>query len=117
MLISIQIRDIGSGNFGVAKLMRDKVTGELVAVKFIERGEKVSLGGSSSASHVSVRHIPRQLPVNTCSRVCVSVQGKCMWTGALLCLTLQTFWVYNLIAPVVPLHLFVLSRDPIVGLA
>ena len=36
-----QIRDIGSGNFGVAKLMRDKQTGELVAVKFIERGEKV----------------------------------------------------------------------------
>lgn len=39
---SMQIRDIGSGNFGVAKLMRDKKTGELVAVKFIERGEKVS---------------------------------------------------------------------------
>ncbi len=38
---SPQIRDIGSGNFGVAKLMRDKQTGELVAVKFIERGEKV----------------------------------------------------------------------------
>lgn len=36
-----QIRDIGSGNFGVAKLMRDKQTSELVAVKFIERGEKV----------------------------------------------------------------------------
>jgi serine/threonine-protein kinase SRK2 len=35
------IRDIGSGNFGVAKLMRDKQTGELVAVKFIERGEKI----------------------------------------------------------------------------
>lgn len=35
------IRDIGSGNFGVAKLMRDKPTGELVAVKFIERGEKI----------------------------------------------------------------------------
>lgn len=36
-----QIKDIGSGNFGVAKLMRDKATGELVAVKFIERGDKV----------------------------------------------------------------------------
>eukprot|EP00891_Asterochloris_glomerata_P004326 jgi/Astpho2/4326/Aster-07415 len=35
------IRDIGSGNFGVAKLMRDKHGGELVAVKFIERGEKI----------------------------------------------------------------------------
>lgn len=36
------VRDIGSGNFGVARLMRDKQTGELVAVKYIERGEKVS---------------------------------------------------------------------------
>mmetsp|Transcript_20467 Transcript_20467/g.44711 ORF Transcript_20467/g.44711 Transcript_20467/m.44711 type:complete len:359 (+) Transcript_20467:114-1190(+) len=35
------IRDLGSGNFGIAKLMRDRVTGELVAIKFIERGERV----------------------------------------------------------------------------
>jgi hypothetical protein len=40
-----QIRDIGSGNFGVARLMRDKVSNELVAVKFIERGSRVSRGG------------------------------------------------------------------------
>ncbi|XP_022638692.1 serine/threonine-protein kinase SRK2E isoform X3 [Vigna radiata var. radiata] len=37
------LRDIGSGNFGVARLMRDKHTEELVAVKYIERGEKVIL--------------------------------------------------------------------------
>lgn len=37
------VRDIGSGNFGVARLMRDKVSKELVAVKYIERGDKVSL--------------------------------------------------------------------------
>lgn len=35
------VRDIGSGNFGVARLMRDKHTEELVAVKYIERGDKV----------------------------------------------------------------------------
>lgn len=35
------VKDIGSGNFGVARLMRDKLTRELVAVKYIERGEKV----------------------------------------------------------------------------
>lgn len=35
------VRDIGSGNFGVARLMRDKQTKELVAVKYIERGDKV----------------------------------------------------------------------------
>ncbi len=39
----LQLKDIGSGNFGVAKLMRYKTTGELVAVKFIERGDKVLL--------------------------------------------------------------------------
>ncbi|XP_038722793.1 serine/threonine-protein kinase SRK2I isoform X2 [Tripterygium wilfordii] len=37
------VRDIGAGNFGVARLMRDKVTKELVAVKYIERGDKVIL--------------------------------------------------------------------------
>jgi serine/threonine-protein kinase SRK2 len=37
------IKDIGSGNFGVAKLVRDVTTKELFAVKFIERGQKVWL--------------------------------------------------------------------------
>ena len=37
------VRDIGSGNFGVARLMRDKHTDELVAVKYIERGDMVQL--------------------------------------------------------------------------
>lgn len=37
----MQIKDIGSGNFGIARLMKDNATNELVAVKFIERGEKV----------------------------------------------------------------------------
>jgi len=36
------VKDIGSGNFGVAKLVRDKFSKELFAVKFIERGQKVS---------------------------------------------------------------------------
>jgi serine/threonine protein kinase len=35
------IKDIGSGNFGVAKLVREKWSDELYAVKFIERGSKV----------------------------------------------------------------------------
>uniref|UniRef100_A0A7N0TJ31 non-specific serine/threonine protein kinase n=1 Tax=Kalanchoe fedtschenkoi TaxID=63787 RepID=A0A7N0TJ31_KALFE len=34
-------KDIGSGNFGVAKLVRDKWSGELYAVKYIERGSKI----------------------------------------------------------------------------
>lgn len=35
------LKDIGSGNFGVAKLVRDKWSGELYAIKYIERGLKV----------------------------------------------------------------------------
>ncbi|MBA0612815.1 hypothetical protein Godav_013366 [Gossypium davidsonii] len=35
------VKDIGSGNFGVAKLARDRWTKELFAVKFIERGHKI----------------------------------------------------------------------------
>lgn len=35
------MKDIGSGNFGVAKLVKDKWSGELYAIKFIERGQKV----------------------------------------------------------------------------
>ncbi|KAF3791991.1 Serine/threonine-protein kinase [Nymphaea thermarum] len=37
------VKDIGAGNFGVAKLVRDKRTRELFAVKYIERGQKVSI--------------------------------------------------------------------------
>ncbi|PHT80807.1 hypothetical protein T459_13822 [Capsicum annuum] len=36
-------KDIGSGNFGVAKLVKDKWSGELFAVKYIQRGKKVFL--------------------------------------------------------------------------
>ncbi|KAJ0970728.1 hypothetical protein J5N97_018687 [Dioscorea zingiberensis] len=35
------LKELGSGNFGVARLVRDKKTKELVAVKYIERGKKI----------------------------------------------------------------------------
>ncbi|KAF9681855.1 hypothetical protein SADUNF_Sadunf05G0046300 [Salix dunnii] len=35
------LKDIGTGNFGVAKLAREIKTGELYAIKYIERGRKV----------------------------------------------------------------------------
>lgn len=37
------LKELGAGNFGVARLAKDKKTGELVAVKYIERGKKVNL--------------------------------------------------------------------------
>ncbi|KAL5714864.1 non-specific serine/threonine protein kinase [Ranunculus cassubicifolius] len=51
------VRDIGSGNFGVARLMRDKQTRELVAVKYIERGEKIDENVQREIiNHRSLRH-------------------------------------------------------------
>ncbi|CAL5203801.1 unnamed protein product [Lathyrus oleraceus] len=35
------IKDIGSGNFGVAKLVRERQSGKLYAIKIIERGLKI----------------------------------------------------------------------------
>lgn len=37
-----EVKEIGSGNFGVAHLMRNKKTHELVAVKYLSRGPKVT---------------------------------------------------------------------------
>lgn len=37
------VKDLGAGNFGVARLLRHKETKELVAMKYIDRGLKVCL--------------------------------------------------------------------------
>ncbi|XP_022933618.1 serine/threonine-protein kinase SAPK3-like [Cucurbita moschata] len=51
------LKELGSGNFGVAKLVRDKNTNELVAVKYIERGEKIDEKVQREIiNHRSLRH-------------------------------------------------------------
>lgn len=51
------VKDIGSGNFGVARLARDKKTRELVAVKYIERGQKIDENVRREIiNHRSLRH-------------------------------------------------------------
>ncbi|WOL02334.1 serine/threonine-protein kinase SAPK7 [Canna indica] len=51
------VRDIGSGNFGVARLMRNKETKELVAMKYIPRGEKIDEKVAREIiNHRSLRH-------------------------------------------------------------
>ncbi|XP_043709920.1 serine/threonine-protein kinase SRK2A-like isoform X2 [Telopea speciosissima] len=51
------VRDIGSGNFGVARLMRNKETKELVAMKYIERGHKIDENVAREIiNHRSLRH-------------------------------------------------------------
>ncbi|XP_009767129.1 serine/threonine-protein kinase SAPK1-like isoform X8 [Nicotiana sylvestris] len=51
------LKEIGSGNFGVAKLVKDKWTGELYAVKFIERCKKIDEHVQREiVNHRSLRH-------------------------------------------------------------
>ncbi|CAA6663818.1 unnamed protein product [Spirodela intermedia] len=51
------LRDIGSGNIGVARLMRHRVTKELVAMKYIERGRKIDENVAREIiNHRSLRH-------------------------------------------------------------
>lgn len=51
------VRDIGAGNFGVARLMRRRATGELVAVKYIDRGQKIDENVQREIiNHRSLRH-------------------------------------------------------------
>ncbi|XP_071725604.1 serine/threonine-protein kinase SAPK7-like isoform X1 [Rutidosis leptorrhynchoides] len=51
------VKDIGSGNFGVARLMRNKVTKELVAMKYIERGQKIDENVAREIiNHRSLQH-------------------------------------------------------------
>jgi len=51
------VKDIGSGNFGVARLMKDKETKELVAMKYIERGQKIDENVAREIiNHRSLRH-------------------------------------------------------------
>ncbi|KAM3338596.1 hypothetical protein P3S68_030682 [Capsicum galapagoense] len=50
-------KDIGSGNFGVAKLVKDKWSGELFAVKYIQRGKKIDEHVQREImNHRSLRH-------------------------------------------------------------
>ncbi|OVA06869.1 Protein kinase domain [Macleaya cordata] len=51
------LKELGSGNFGVARLVRDKNTKELVAVKYIERGKKIDENVQREIiNHRSLRH-------------------------------------------------------------
>ncbi|XP_039002391.1 serine/threonine-protein kinase SAPK3-like isoform X2 [Hibiscus syriacus] len=51
------LKELGSGNFGVARLVKDKKTKELVAVKYIERGKKIDENVQREIiNHRSLRH-------------------------------------------------------------
>lgn len=51
------VKELGSGNFGVARLMRHKETKELVAMKYIPRGQKIDENVAREIiNHQSLRH-------------------------------------------------------------
>ncbi|KAL9158649.1 hypothetical protein ABFS82_08G083100 [Erythranthe guttata] len=51
------VKDLGAGNFGVARLLRHKETNELVAMKYIERGHKIDENVAREIiNHRSLRH-------------------------------------------------------------
>ncbi|CAL1381108.1 unnamed protein product [Linum trigynum] len=51
------VKDLGAGNFGVARLLRHKETRELVAMKYIERGHKIDENVAREIiNHRSLRH-------------------------------------------------------------
>ncbi|XP_010452877.1 PREDICTED: serine/threonine-protein kinase SRK2G [Camelina sativa] len=51
------VKDLGSGNFGVARLLRHKDTKELVAMKYIERGRKIDENVAREIiNHRSLKH-------------------------------------------------------------
>lgn len=51
------VKDLGSGNFGVARLLRNKETKELVAIKYIPRGQKVRSFSSFCCISIQLRSI------------------------------------------------------------
>ncbi|KAI6707440.1 hypothetical protein NL676_010402 [Syzygium grande] len=51
------LKELGSGNFGVARLVKDRKTKELLAVKYIERGNKIDEKVQREIiNHRSLRH-------------------------------------------------------------
>nr|VDC95400.1 unnamed protein product [Brassica oleracea] len=51
------VKDLGAGNFGVARLLRHKETKDLVAMKYIERGRKIDENVAREIiNHRSLRH-------------------------------------------------------------
>jgi serine/threonine protein kinase len=78
----VQIKDLNSGTFGFVQLALDKTTGRNVAIKFIERGDKVS-GSRHAACQVwspaCSAQASHRLP--HCSLWPVSRPGRQRWAG------------------------------------
>lgn len=72
----VQVKDIGSGNFGVARLCTDNQTGERVAIKYIERGAKVRV-----SCLVSITRRTRHSCCTTCTMVRIPTTVTAAFAG------------------------------------
>lgn len=52
------LKELGAGNFGVARLVRHKKTKELLAIKYIERGRRVNSKKNSSHIYILFFDLP-----------------------------------------------------------
>ena len=51
----LQLEDLNRGTFGFVQLAYDRVSRQQVAIKFIERGDKVSTRAAVSNTHTSIK--------------------------------------------------------------
>ena len=58
--MSVQVADLNRGAFGFVQLAKDVTTGEQVAIKFIERGEKARQQPHVTHDHNLLEHRPCQ---------------------------------------------------------
>lgn len=54
-MFALQVRELGTGAFGTAQLMRDRTSGELVAVKYIQLRDVSRSGGAAGCCRYDVR--------------------------------------------------------------
>ena len=70
------IKDIGSGNFGVAKLMRDRQTGEMLAVKCACCMRDCMLAGAQARVLSTANYRAVKSPLNRCMSAKSSCKGN-----------------------------------------
>lgn len=73
----MQIRDLNAGTFGFVELALDKSTGQQVAIKFIERGDKVGLDSQRLQQIAWLALLSRTSSLLSLS---LSVEEQLFWT-------------------------------------
>lgn len=83
----MQIQDLNRGSFGFVCLCKNRLTNEIVAVKFIERGDKVGCQRRTTSTWTSFQGLAHNPSVLCLQLAALAVTG---WLGS------GTFCVYAL---------------------